>query len=245
MAKQVIPLSDLPIVSSQTIKDFPRNRFISGAAVLVDKPLNWSSFDVVHHLRNRIPPKKVGHAGTLDPLATGLLILCTGKATRSISQIQDGEKEYITTVKFGESTPSYDAALPPDDIADWEHITLSRLDKIIDEQFTGTITQLPPIYSAIRVEGERLYKKARRGENVSLPPRQITIHNIEILDKRMPELDLRIVCGKGTYIRSIAHDLGKAAGSLAHVISLRRTRIGNFSVDDALTPPEIDAHFKR
>jgi len=245
MAKQVIPLSDLPIVSSKTINDFPQDKFISGAAILVDKPLNWSSFDVVHHIRNRIPPKKVGHAGTLDPLATGLLILCTGKGTRSISQFQNGVKEYITTVKFGESTPSYDAALPPDDTAGWKHISLEQIEKIIDEQFTGTITQLPPIYSAIRVEGERLYKKARRGEKVSLPPRQITIHSIEILRDRLPELDLKIVCGKGTYIRSIAHDMGKAAGSLAHITSLRRTRIGDFSVEDALLPKELDAHLKR
>jgi len=245
MAKQVIPLSDLPIVSSKTIKEFPQDSFISGAAILVDKPLNWSSFDVVHHVRNRIPPKKVGHAGTLDPLATGLLILCSGKATRTISQIQNGEKEYITTVKFGKSTPSYDAALPSDNTADWKHITIEQIEKIIDEQFTGTITQLPPIYSAIRVESERLYKKARRGEKVALPPRQITIHSIEILRERLPELDLKVVCGKGTYIRSIAHDLGKAVDSLAHVTSLRRTRIGNFSVDDALLPKELDAHLNR
>jgi tRNA pseudouridine55 synthase len=245
MAKQVIPLSDLPIVSKKTISDISKDIFPGGAAILIDKPLEWSSFDAVRYLRNRIATKKVGHAGTLDPLATGLLVICTGKATRTISQIQDGEKEYITTVKFGESTPSYDAALPPDDTAKWEHITHSMIETIIEEQFTGTITQLPPVYSAIKVEGERLYKKARRGdENVKLPPRQITIKSIEILDERFPELDLKIVCGKGTYIRSIAHDLGKAANSLAHVTSLRRTRIGEFSVDDALTPQEFDAHLK-
>lgn len=244
MAKQVIPLSDLPIVSSQTIQQFPQDKYISGAAVLFDKPLEWSSFDVVRYARNRIPPKKVGHAGTLDPLATGLLILCTGKATRTISQVQDGEKEYITTVRFGESTPSYDAALPPDATAEWKHITVSQIKKIISEQFLGTITQLPPIYSAIRVEGERLYKKARRGEDVSLPPRQITVKSIEILEERLPELDLKIVCGKGTYIRSIAHDLGKAAGSLAHITSLRRTRIGTFSVENAVTPSEFNQHLK-
>ena len=196
------------------------------------------------YVRNRIPPKKVGHAGTLDPLATGLLVLCTGKATRTISQIQDGEKEYITTVKFGASTPSYDAALPPEETAEWTHITHTQLEEIIEDQFLGSITQLPPIYSAIRVEGERLYKKARRGEKVNLPPRQITIHSIEILDERLPEIDLKITCEKGTYIRSIAHDLGKAADSLAHVTSLRRTRIGDFSVDDALTASEFDAHLK-
>lgn len=242
MAKQVIPLIDLPVVSKDTIANFPIDNFSSGAAILLDKPLEWSSFDVVHHVRNRIPPKKVGHAGTLDPLATGLLILCTGKATRTISQIQDGEKEYITSMIFGESTPSYDAALPADETAPWNHITLAQIEDIIEQQFLGTITQLPPIYSAIRMEGERLYKKARRGEKVNLPPRQVTVYSIEILDCRLPELDLKIICEKGTYIRSIVHELGQAADSLAHVTSLRRTRIGDFRVSDAVTPPEFDAH---
>lgn len=241
MAKQVIPLVDLPVVSKHTIADFSVDTFSSGAAILIDKPLKWSSFDAVRHVRNRIPPKKVGHAGTLDPLATGLLVICTGKATRTISQIQDGEKEYITTIKFGESTPSYDAALPADETAPWKHITPEQLQEIIEQQFVGTITQLPPIYSAIRVEGERLYKKARRGEKVNLPPRQVTVYSIEILDSRLPELDLKITCEKGTYIRSIAHELGQATKSLAHITSLRRTRIGDFSVDDAVTPSEFDA----
>jgi tRNA pseudouridine55 synthase len=245
MAKQAIPLSNLPVVSKHTIADFSRDSYTTGAAILMDKPLEWSSFDAVRYVRNRIPPKKVGHAGTLDPLATGLLILCSGKATRTISQIQDGEKEYITTLKFGESTPSYDAALPADKTAPWKHITRSEIENIIKQQFLGTITQLPPIYSAIRVEGERLYKKARRGEKVTLPPRQVTVNSIEILDERFPEMDLKITCEKGTYIRSIAHELGQAAGSLAHIISLRRTRIGGFSVEDALTPSEFDAHINQ
>ena len=242
MAKKAIPLSDLPVVTRHSLPDFKADNFTSGAAVLIDKPLEWSSFDVVRYVRNRIPPKKVGHAGTLDPLATGLLVLCTGKATKTISQIQAGEKEYVTTIKFGESTPSYDAALPADDTAPFEHITREKIETLLKEEFSGTITQLPPIYSAIRVEGERLYKKARRGEDVNLPPRQVTILEVEILDERLPELDLRIKCGKGTYIRSIAHDLGKAAGSLAHILSLRRTRIGEFSVEDAVTPTEFDTH---
>jgi tRNA pseudouridine55 synthase len=245
MAKQAIPLSDLPLVTKHTISDFPRDSFTTGAAILIDKPLEWSSFDAVRYVRKRIPPKKVGHAGTLDPLATGLLVLCSGKATRTISQIQGGEKEYVTTLKFGESTPSYDAALPVDETASWEHITRSQIEEIIEQKYLGTITQLPPIYSAIRVEGERLYKKARRGETVTLPPRQVTVNSIDILDERFPEMNLKITCGKGTYIRSIAHELGQAAGSLAHITSLRRTRIGDFSVEDALTPAEFDAHLNR
>ena len=242
MAKQVIPLIDLPVVSKSTIADFSIDNFSSGAAILMDKPLEWSSFDAVRHIRNRIPPKKVGHAGTLDPLATGLLVVCTGKATRTISQVQDGEKEYFTTMKFGESTPSYDAALPVDETAVWDHISLAQIEEIVEQKFLGTITQLPPIYSAIRVEGERLYKKARRGEKVNLPPRQVTVFSIEILDCRLPEVDLKIICEKGTYIRSIVHELGQVAGSLAHVTKLRRTRIGDFNVGDSITPSEFDAH---
>lgn len=245
MAKQVIPLIDLPVVSKTTIADFSIDNFSSGAAILIDKPLEWSSFDAVRHIRNRIPPKKVGHAGTLDPLATGLLVVCTGKATRTISQIQDGEKEYLTTMKFGESTPSFDAALPVDETAPWNHVSLSQIEELIEQQFTGTITQLPPIYSAIRVEGERLYKKARRGEKINLPPRQVTVFSIDILDFRLPEVDLKITCEKGTYIRSIVHELGQSAGSLAHVTALRRTRIGDFNVADAVTPPEFDAHINQ
>lgn len=240
MAKQVLPLDELPVVSRSTLKEFHPGGYSDGAVVLMDKPREWSSFDVVRFIRNRIPPKKVGHAGTLDPLATGLLVLCTGRATRTISQVQDGEKEYVTTIRFGESTPSYDAALPPDATAQWEHITREDLHKVLKEQFTGTITQVPPIYSAIRVEGERLYKKARRGESAKLPPRQITIFGIDLLEMNLPTVKLRVTCGKGTYIRSIAHDLGKALDSLAHITSLRRTRIGRFNVDEACTPDEFD-----
>lgn len=245
MAKQAIPLSELPILSKETLSQFNSEHFTTGAAILLDKPLEWSSFDVVRYVRNRIPPKKVGHAGTLDPLATGLLIVCTGRGTRTISEIQDGRKEYITTIKFGESTPSYDAALPADESAPWDHITSEKLEKVILEQFTGTIIQVPPIYSAIRVEGERLYKKARRGEKVTLPPRQITIDSIEILENRLPELDLKITCEKGTYIRSIGHDLGIAMESRAHIISLRRTRIGDFDVINSISPEEFDQYIKQ
>lgn len=245
MAKQAIPLSDLPILSKEVVTGFNSDHFTTGAAILMDKPLEWSSFDVVRYVRNRISPKKVGHAGTLDPLATGLLILCTGRGTRTISEIQDGRKEYITTIRFGESTPSYDAALPADESAPWDHITLQQIEEAIQNKFLGSITQVPPIYSAIRVEGERLYKKARRGEKVTLPPRQITIDDIEILDDRFPELDLKITCEKGTYIRSIAHDLGLAVESRAHITSLRRTRIGKFDVKDAVTPQEFDHYINR
>lgn len=245
MAKKAIPLSDLPTVSSSSSLDFSTDIFTSGAVVLMDKPLTWSSFDVVRYVRNRVPPKKVGHAGTLDPLATGLLILCTGKATRTISQIQVQPKVYETTITFGESTPSYDAALKPDAAAEWTHIDRQKIEKVLQTQFSGTILQTPPVFSAIKVDGERLYKKARRGEKLTPPPRQVTIHKIEIIDCNMPELQLRIHCGKGTYIRSVAHDLGLTLDSLAHITALRRTSIGDFNVNKALLPKELDQLLNR
>jgi len=243
MAKQIIPIDQLPIVTKQS-GGISADIYSSGAAILLDKPLNWSSFDVVRFVRSRIPPKKVGHAGTLDPLATGLLILCTGKATRTISQFQGQDKVYETTVKFGSSTLSYDAALEADQFADWEHITTDAIEKVLNEKFSGTIVQSPPIYSAIKVEGERLYKKARRGEKVTTPPRQVTIHKIDLLDVRLPEIDLRIECGKGTYIRSVGHELGLALNSRAHLTALRRTAIGDYDVKDALLPEAFDLIIK-
>ena len=240
MAKKAIPLSELPVVHKESVFIFSKDFFLSGAVMLLDKPLEWSSFDVVRYVRNRIGIKKVGHAGTLDPLATGLLILCSGKATKSISQIQDQFKEYVATIKFGESTPSYDAALDADQTKPWEHIELEHVKEAIENEFSGTIEQVPPIYSAIQVKGERLYKKARRGETLELPPRQITIHSTEILSFDMPYCTVKIRCGKGTYIRSFAHDLGIVLDSRAHLTELRRTKTGEFSVDDAVIPSKFD-----
>lgn len=244
MAKQAIPISDLPVVNRDSIGNFNTDRYQTGAIVLMNKPLKWSSFDVVGFVRNRIPPKKVGHAGTLDPLASGLLILCTGKATRSVSQVQNQEKVYHTTIRFGASTPSYDSALEPDETAEWKHITEESISQVLSDQFTGTIWQVPPLYSAIQVKGERLYKKARRGEDFKPPPRQVTIHKVEVLECRLPEIDLKITCGKGTYIRSIAHDLGLALNSRSYITSLRRTKIGSFSVVDAIEPIEFSRQTK-
>lgn len=240
MAKSIIPLSELPVIDGTFNEIVNSSVFSSGAAILLDKPLNWSSFDIVRFVRRRIPPKKVGHAGTLDPLATGLLILCSGKATRTISQIQALPKTYVAKIRFGASTPSYDSELEPDQHADWEHITKKAIQEIIKEEFIGTIFQTPPIYSAIKVKGERLYKKARKGEDVELPPRQITIHSIEILDFSLPEVTVKVHCGKGTYIRSLAHDLGISLQSRAHLATLRRTDIGHFSVENAMQPEGFD-----
>jgi len=236
MAKKVIPVSDLPVISSTSPFPDEPEIFSSGAIILMDKPMGWSSFDLVKFVRNRIPPKKVGHAGTLDPTATGLLILCSGKATKSISQIQSMEKRYVTTIRLGASTPSFDAATEIDETAEWSHIDHSMIEEILKSEFTGTISQVPPIYSAIQIKGERLYKIARRGGSVEIEPRDVTIHEINILDVSLPDIVLDIRCGKGTYIRSLAHDLGISLGSRAHMTELRRSETGGYHVDDAFTP---------
>ncbi|MCC5914871.1 MAG: tRNA pseudouridine(55) synthase TruB [Balneolaceae bacterium] len=240
MAKKAIPLSDLPVIDRSVEVAPDADRFNRGAVILMDKPLEWSSFDVVRYVRNRVPPKKVGHAGTLDPLATGLLILCCGKATKSISQIMGQSKTYIADIRFGASTPSYDAALEPDAEADWDFLTEEKIAAALNDSFSGKIMQKPPIYSAIKMKGERLYKKARRGEDVKIEPREVVIHKTEILECNLPDLKLKIECGKGTYIRSLAHDLGKELGTLAYLSGLRRTMIGEYEVDMARTPDEFD-----
>tara|TARA_R100001143_G_C3361367_1_gene137148 strand:- start:90642 stop:91391 length:750 start_codon:yes stop_codon:yes gene_type:complete len=244
MAKKVIPVSDLPVFSKNS--SFPDNPelFSSGAIILMDKPQDWSSFDLVKFVRNRIPPKKVGHAGTLDPMATGLLILCSGKATKSISQIQSMKKRYVTKIRFGSSTPSFDAATEIDETADWDHIDALMLEEKLKSEFTGIISQVPPIYSAIQIKGERLYKIARRGGSVDIEPRDITIYEIKILDVSMPDVTLEVYCGKGTYIRSLAHDLGISLKSRAHMIELRRSETGGFSVDDSYTPDQFEVEMK-
>lgn len=240
MAKNIIPLADLPVIDKDSVENSGLDVYTSGAAILLDKPLEWSSFDVVRYIRRRIPPKKTGHAGTLDPLATGLLILCTGKATRTISQIQSLKKTYVAKIRFGASTPTYDVETEPDEFGNWKHIRKEDLKNIIDETFTGKIFQVPPAYSAIKVNGERLYKKARKGQKVELKPRQIEIFSVEIDDFSPPDITVTVKCSKGTYIRSLAHDLGIALESRAHLTWLRRTETGHFSVEKALTPEQFD-----
>ncbi len=240
MGKNVIPLDNLPVVSKKNPLSRQSEEYASGSIILMDKPMHWTSFDVVAFVRNRIPPKKVGHAGTLDPLATGLLVLCSGKATKSISQIQELGKVYEAKIRMGASTPSYDAATDPDETAAWQHIKPERIEEVLNKQFTGTISQVPPIYSAIKVKGQRLYKAARRGEEIQLNPRKITIQSIKILDVSLPDITIRVHCGKGTYIRSLAHDLGVALGSRAFLSGLRRTEIGHFRVEEACLPEDFN-----
>ena len=212
---------------------------LEGEVILVDKPLTWSSFQAVNKLKYLLKNKfdlpkkfKIGHAGTLDPLATGLLIVCTGKKTKTISEIQAQRKEYTGTIVVGATTPSYDLETEIDQYFDINHIT----DELIYEttkQFTGEIDQKPPVFSAIKKEGVRLYELARAGEMVEIESRKTTMYLFEITRIALPEIDFRISCSKGTYIRSIAYDFGKALQSGGHLSALRRTKIGDFDVDKA------------
>lgn len=212
----------------------------NGQVLLIDKPLNWTSFQVVNKLRWEIRQAfnikkiKVGHAGTLDPLATGLLVICTGKKTKEITIYQGQEKEYTGTFTIGSTTPSYDLETEVDATFATEHITEELLNQAT-KQFIGTIEQFPPIFSAIKKEGKRLYEFARAGEKVEIKSRSVSISEFELTRIALPEVDFRVVCSKGTYIRSLAYDYGKALNSGAHLSALKRTRIGNFKVNDATT----------
>jgi tRNA pseudouridine55 synthase len=202
--------------------------------LLIDKPLKWTSFDVVNKVRYAGKYKKVGHAGTLDPLATGLLILCTNKKTKEIDTFQAQEKEYTGTLVLGKTTPSIDLETDFDAEYPVEHITPEIINQAI-AQLTGLIEQVPPAHSAIKIDGKRAYESARKGEEVVLKSRQVEIKEFDIDTAHFPELSFRIVCSKGTYIRSLVRDFGKLLQSGAYMSSLRRTRIGNFRIENALT----------
>ncbi len=213
----------------------PQNVFEEGQVLLIDKPLDWTSFDVVRKLRRQVKTKKVGHAGTLDPLATGLLILCTGKFTKRINDYMALEKEYTGTITLGASTPTYDLESEPVNQRDFSAVTEAATAAVIAAQFTGEILQTPPIHSAIKVNGQRVYELARKGKEVHLEPRRITIKEFSITDFRLPVLTFRVVCTTGTYIRSLANDLGAALGCGGYLSSLCRTRIGEYSVNQAMS----------
>ncbi|MFH1319956.1 MAG: tRNA pseudouridine(55) synthase TruB [Bacteroidota bacterium] len=227
--------------------------FQAGQVLLINKPLYWTSFDVVNKIRIilkndlKTGPIKVGHAGTLDPLATGLLILCTGRFTKRIEEFQAREKEYTGTLTLGATTPSYDKETPIDRTFDIDHISEELIKKTTGE-FIGTITQIPPIFSAKKIDGERVYKKARRREKVVLKPIKVLITKFEIMkinprvslnDVVIRDIEFRIICSKGTYIRSLIHDFGKALSAGAYLSSLCRIRIGNFTLTDALAIDEL------
>lgn len=229
-----------PIITKDT--ELNQIDYLAGVAVLIDKPKDWTSFDVVAKLRNTVGKHlgvrklKVGHAGTLDPLATGLLILCIGKATKQIEAFQGLYKSYLADIKLGAHTKTYDAEAEEEDVQSTEHIKEVNILKEI-ESFTGMISQKPPIYSAIKVKGKALYKYARKGEEVVIKSRNVEIHDFILKSCDIPHLQCEINCSKGTYIRSLAHDLGAQLGVGGYLSGLRRTGIGHFSIDDALTLP--------
>ncbi|MEJ1221168.1 tRNA pseudouridine(55) synthase TruB [Sediminicola sp. 1XM1-17] len=215
--------------------------FLEGQILLIDKPLTWTSFQAVNALKWAIRRKfelkkiKIGHAGTLDPLATGLLLVCTGKFTKKITELQGQAKEYTGTITLGATTPSYDLETEVDKTYPTEHTTEELLHETT-KQFIGEIQQFPPVFSALKKDGKRLYEYAREGKEVEIPSRTVEIHNFEITQIAMPQITFRVVCSKGTYIRSLANDFGKALQSGGHLSSLRRTKIGDFNVDNAVTP---------
>ncbi len=210
----------------------PENIYAQGQVLLVNKPLYWTSFDAVRKIRNLTRTKKVGHAGTLDPLATGLLIICTGRFTKKINEYMAQEKEYTGTITLGATTPTYDLESEPQDFKSYNAILLQDIEKAA-KTLTGPILQTPPIHSAIKKEGKRVYELARKGLDVKLEPRPVTIYSFEITMLEMPVVHFKVVCSTGTYIRSLANDLGAALGCGGYLSSLCRTRIGDFSLTDA------------
>ncbi len=209
-----------------------------GSVLLIDKPLHWTSFDVVKKIKWTYKLKKVGHAGTLDPLASGLLIICTGKKTKQIESFMGQEKEYTGTMVIGKTTPSVDLETPFDSEKTWDHITRDKC-REATKHFIGEIKQVPPIFSAVRIQGKRAYMHARKGEKATIPPRFIRIDEFELTKLDLPEIEFRVICSKGTYIRSLVQDFGNKLGTGAYLSSLRRTKIGNYSVDDAMTIDQI------
>lgn len=219
--------------------------FIDGEILYIDKPLRWTSFDAVKRLRGELTRRtgirkiKVGHAGTLDPLATGVMLVCTGKATKRIEELQSGVKEYIATIALGATTPSFDLETKIDANYPTAHITRNLVVDTL-KQFVGTIEQVPPSFSACKVDGQRAYNVARKGREVTLKPKTLVIDEIELLDFKPEEIKIRVVCSKGTYIRALARDIGQALNSGAHLSALKRTRVGNVKIDDCLSMEQAE-----
>ena len=215
--------------------------FVAGEIIAVFKPYTWTSFQIVNKVRYHLSRKygikrfKVGHAGTLDPLATGVLLLCTGKATKRIEELQKHTKEYEAEIMLGATTPSYDMEHPVNATFPYEHITKEMVENIL-AQFIGDIAQRPPLFSACKVDGKRAYDLARKGSDMELEPKQIRIDNIELLEYELPKIRIRVTCGKGTYIRSLARDIGEALQSGAYLTALTRTRVGEYRIEDCINP---------
>lgn len=214
--------------------------YISGEVLVIDKPYRWTSFDAVKRLRGAVQRRlnakrfKVGHAGTLDPLATGVLLVCTGRATKRIAELQEGMKEYVAEITFGATTPSYDLEKEIDATYPWEHITPELIAETLPK-FRGHLMQVPPVFSAVKVDGKRAYNYARKGKEVEIKAKPLEIKELEVLSWEAPKLTLRVLCSKGTYIRALARDLGEAMNSGAHLTALRRTRVGDYTIDDAMS----------
>jgi len=222
----------LPPLPTQVVPpEMPAMETWQNAMVLIDKPMDWTSFDLCGKLRGALRIKKVGHAGTLDPMATGLVIVCVGKGTKHVDSFMAQEKEYTGTIRLGEGTPSYDKESAVEQTAPWEHITDEELLAARDA-FLGDIQQVPPMFSAIKIKGKKLYELARKGKEIERPARDVYVSKFDLWrdDADAQNLHFRVVCGKGTYIRSLAHDLGEAVGTHAHLTALRRERIGDYSV---------------
>lgn len=223
--------------------------FLEGEILYIDKPYTWTSFDAVKRIRGallrrmRIKKLKVGHAGTLDPLATGVMIVCTGRATKQIESLQAGVKEYVATIALGATTPSFDLETEIDATYPTDHITREAVERTL-RRFVGRIEQVPPSFSACKVDGERAYRKARRGDEVVIKPKILVIDEIELLEFSPTSITVRIVCSKGTYIRALARDIGKELGSGGHLTALRRTRVGDITVDKCMTVDKVAEFLK-
>lgn len=221
--------------------------FAEGTVLYINKPLHWTSFDVVNRVRSVLcralgtKKLKVGHAGTLDPLATGVMVLCTGKATKQIDRLQAGVKEYVATLELGATTPSFDLEHPIDAHFPTEHITRALVDDVL-QQFRGEIWQVPPVYSAVKIDGKRAYDYARNAQAVEIQPKLLVIDELEVLHFALPVLTIRVVCSKGTYIRALARDIGQALQSGAHLTALQRTRVGDVTLADCREIDEVVAN---
>lgn len=222
---------------------------IEGEIFYVDKPLRWTSFDVVKRIRGALSRRtglkklKVGHAGTLDPLATGVMTVVTGRATKQIEALQAHTKEYVATIRLGATTPSFDLETEIDAEYPWEHIDRPMVEEAL-KKFVGSIKQVPPAYSACKIDGKRAYKMARKGKEVNIKAKELVIDEIELLDMLMPVIVIRVVCSKGTYIRALARDIGEALGSGGHLTGLRRTRVGDVAVENCLSVEVLMKHLE-
>lgn len=217
--------------------------FVTGEILCIDKPKGWTSFDAVKRLRGGLQRRlglkrfKVGHAGTLDPLATGVLLVCTGKGTKRIDELQASSKEYVAVLELGATTPSFDLETEIDSRHPYEHLTREEVERALDS-FRGEIMQVPPVYSAVKIDGKRAYKYARKGHDVELKAKPLVISELEVIDFNLPKVTLRVGCSKGTYIRALARDIGEALGCGAHLTDLRRTRIGDYDISECMTIEE-------